>query len=67
VNLVAQGFEIEADMLIECARDGFSTGETAIDYGKGADRSKLSSIRDGLNLASFLAKRWMAPGGRRTL
>jgi dolichol-phosphate mannosyltransferase len=67
VNLVAQGFEIEADMFIECARHGFSIREMVIDYGKRADRPRLSSIRDGLNIASFLVKRWMAPGGRRTL
>jgi len=31
MNLVAQGFEIETDMLIECARHGFSIGKMAID------------------------------------
>ena len=54
-------------MFIECARHGFSIRGMVIDYGKRADRPRLSSIRDGLNIASFLVKRWMAPGGRRTL
>ena len=65
MHLVAQGFEIEADMFIECARHGFSMGEIAIDYGKRADRPKLSSTSDGLTITSFLLKRRMAPGGRR--
>ena len=65
MHLVAQGFEIEADMFIECARHGFSMGEIAIDYGKRADRPKLSSTSDGLKITSFLLKRRMAPGGRR--
>ena len=65
MHLVAQGFEIEADMFIECARHGFSMGEIAIDYGKRADRPKLGSTSDGLKIASFLLKRRMAPGGRR--
>jgi len=67
MDLVAQGFEIEADMFIECARHGFSIGEIAIDYGRRADRPKLRSISDGLKIAFFLLKRWMAPGGRRAL
>jgi len=65
MHLVAQGFEIEADMFIECARHGFSMGEIAIDYGKRADRPKLSSTSDGLKIASCLLKRRMARGGRR--
>ncbi|MGD0716603.1 MAG: glycosyltransferase [Halobacteriota archaeon] len=35
--------------------------------GKRADRPKLSSISDGLEIASFLLKRRVAPGGRRAL
>ena len=65
MDLIAQGFEIEADMFIECARHSFSIGEIAIDYGKRADRPKLRSISDGLKMASFLLKQRMAPGGRR--
>ncbi len=65
MHFVAQGFEIEADMFIECARHSFSMGEIAIDYGKRADRPKLSSTSDELKITSFLLKRRMAPGGRR--
>jgi glycosyltransferase involved in cell wall biosynthesis len=66
MNLVARGFEIEADMYVECARLGFSIGEVAIDYNKRADRPKLSSITDGLKIGFFLLKRRITlDGGRR--
>ena len=65
MDLIAQGFEIEADMFIEWARHSFSIGKIVIDHGKRADRPKLSSISDGLKIASFLLKRRMAPRGRR--
>jgi dolichol-phosphate mannosyltransferase len=57
MNLAATGFEIEADMFVECARLGFSIGEVAIDYNKRAYQPKLSSIRDGLKIGFFLLKR----------
>ena len=56
MDLGARGFEIEADMFVECARHGFSVGEVAIDYHKRADRPKSSSISDGLKIGSFFAK-----------
>jgi dolichol-phosphate hexosyltransferase len=59
MNLVARGFEIEADMFVECVRLRFSIGEIAIDYKKRVDRPKLSSISDGLKIGFFLIKRWM--------
>jgi hypothetical protein len=62
MHLVARGFEIEADMFVECARLGFSIGELAIDYNKRADRPKLSSASDGLKIGFFLLKRRMTLG-----
>jgi dolichol-phosphate hexosyltransferase len=59
MDLTARGFEIEADMFVECARLRFSIGEVAIDYKKRVDRPKLSSISDGLKIGFFLIKRWM--------
>jgi len=64
MDLVACGFEIEADMYVECARLGFSIGEIAIDYNKRVDRPKLSSISDGLKIGFFLIKRRMSLGRR---
>jgi dolichol-phosphate mannosyltransferase len=65
MELVAQGFEIEADMFVECARHDFSFGEVAIDYYKREDRPKLSSTSDGLKIGLFLLKRWLTVDGRR--
>jgi len=65
MHLVARGFELEADMFVECSRLGFSIGEVAIDYNKRADRPKLSSTSDGLKIGFFLLKRWMALGRGR--
>jgi dolichol-phosphate hexosyltransferase len=59
MDLVARGFEIEADMFVECARLGLSIGEIAIEYKKRVDRPKLSSTTDGLKIGFFLIKRWM--------
>ncbi len=65
MNLAAEGFEIEADMFVECARRGFRIGELAIDYGRRADQPKLSSISDGVKIGAFLLKRWMADRGTK--
>jgi glycosyltransferase involved in cell wall biosynthesis len=59
MDLVARGFEIEADMFVECARLRFSIGEVSIDYTKRIDKPKLSSTSDGLKIGFFLLKRWM--------
>jgi hypothetical protein len=67
IDLIAQGIRIEADMFIECAHPGLGIEERAIDYGQRADRPKVSSISDGLKIASLSLKRWMAPSGRRAL
>jgi glycosyltransferase involved in cell wall biosynthesis len=67
MHLVARGFEIEADMFVECVRLGFSIGEVPIDYRKRLDQPKLSSIRDGLKIGLFLLKRRIAgDGGLKT-
>jgi hypothetical protein len=67
LDLVAQGIWIEADMFIECAHHSFGIGINAADYGKRADRPKVSSISDGLKITSLLLKQWLAPSGRRAL
>ncbi len=65
MDLAAEGFEIEADMFIECALQGFRIGELAINYSRRVDRPKLSSITDGFKIGAFLLKRWMAEGGKK--
>jgi glycosyltransferase involved in cell wall biosynthesis len=58
LELSAEGFAIEADMFVECARNGFCMAELPITYrARGASRAKLSSLRDGLKIAAFLFKK----------
>jgi dolichol-phosphate hexosyltransferase len=47
LNLDAIGFELEANMLIEVAKQGHSVGEVPILYRRRATPSKLGSIRAG--------------------
>jgi glycosyltransferase involved in cell wall biosynthesis len=57
LELQARGFEIEADMFGECARNGLRIAEIPIHYRARADRAKLSSLRDGLRIGAFLCRK----------
>ena len=57
LELAAHGFEIEADMFAECARNGLRIAELPITYRARADRPKLSSLRDGVRIGLFLCRR----------
>ena len=57
LELAAHGFELEADMFAECARNGLRIAELPITYRARADRPKLSSLRDGVKIGLFLCKR----------
>jgi dolichol-phosphate mannosyltransferase len=59
LELEAHGFEIEADMFGECARKGLRIAEIPIRYRARADQAKLSSLRDGLKIGSFLCRKWL--------
>jgi dolichol-phosphate mannosyltransferase len=50
LELEACGFEIEADMLGECARKGLRIAEIPITYRAREDQPKLSSLRDGVKI-----------------
>jgi len=58
LELVARGFEIEADMFAECARKGLRIAEIPISYNARVDQAKLASIRDGLKIGAFLIRKW---------
>jgi dolichol-phosphate mannosyltransferase len=61
LELAAQGFEIEADMFAECARERLRMAEIPIHYRARADQAKLSALGDGLRIGAFLCrKRFMA-------
>jgi dolichol-phosphate mannosyltransferase len=57
LELEACGFEIEADMFAECARNGLRIAEIPITYRARQDRPKLASLRDGVKIGLFLCKR----------
>jgi hypothetical protein len=57
LELAAHGFEIEADMFAECARNGLRIAELPITYRARADQPKLSSLRDGVKIGLFLCRR----------
>ena len=65
-ELVAPGFEIEADMFAECVRGGLRIAEIPITYRAREDQPKLASLRDGIKIGLFLCKRrlqWTRGGG----
>lgn len=57
LELAARGFELEADMFIECVRKGLRIAEIPITYRARQDQPKLSSLRDGIKIGLFLCKR----------
>ncbi len=57
LELAAHGFELEADMFVECVRNGLRIAELPITYRARADDPKLSSLRDGAKIGLFLWKR----------
>jgi dolichol-phosphate mannosyltransferase len=57
LELAARGFEIEADMSVECVRKGLRITEIPITYRARKDQPKLSSLRDGIKIGLFLWKR----------
>jgi dolichol-phosphate mannosyltransferase len=58
LGLVAQGFDLEADMFAECVIKGYSITEIPIAYRARQDRPKLSSINDGLKIGAFMIRKW---------
>jgi hypothetical protein len=57
--LSAEGFAIEVDMLAECTRNGLHIAEIPIRYRARRDPAKLSSVRDGLRIGTFLVKKYL--------
>ncbi len=55
LNLVSQGFEIEAEMIYEAARHKFIIAEVPISCNWSTNGSHLSIISDGLKTAKLLA------------
>jgi dolichol-phosphate hexosyltransferase len=59
LNLTSEGFQLEAELLVQIARKGYKIGEIPILYRCRAGKAKLSGFRDGIKIAKFLfSKRW---------
>lgn len=54
MELAKEGFEIEAEMVVETVKKGFRICEVPITYGKRAGKSKLNTFRDGSKIAFTL-------------
>jgi len=57
LNLSATGFNIEAELFSQVAKNGYRIGEVPINYRCRSSRSKLSSIKAGLNIGRTLIDR----------
>jgi dolichol-phosphate mannosyltransferase len=57
LKLNALGFEVEADMLTEIARDGCKIAEIPVVYRRRATPPKLNSLRDGFKIGRMLLKK----------
>ncbi len=65
LNLTAQGFEIETEMIYEAARNRVITTEAPIGCNWNSQLSRLSIFRDGLKtLRLLMAKLWADVRGR---
>jgi dolichol-phosphate mannosyltransferase len=57
LKLNALGFEVEADMLTEIARDGCKITEIPVTYRRRSTPPKLNSLRDGFKIGAMLLKK----------
>jgi dolichol-phosphate hexosyltransferase len=61
INLTSDGFQLEADILIQLAKKRYKIGEVPILYRCREGKAKLSGIKDGLKIGRFLfSKRFRA-------
>ncbi|MFZ1020461.1 MAG: glycosyltransferase family 2 protein [Halobacteriota archaeon] len=68
LELSAEGFAIEVDMLAECTRNGFHIAEIPINYrARRENPAKLSSVRDGLRIGMFLIKKYLSQKRARNI
>ena len=52
--LTSEGFQLEAELLIQIAKRGYRIGEVPILYRCRAGKAKLSGLKDGMHIARFL-------------
>jgi len=56
LDIKANGFDLEADMFSQIARQRLAIGQVPIDYRPRSGSSKLGSIKDGLRIARKLIR-----------
>jgi glycosyltransferase involved in cell wall biosynthesis len=54
LNLTRDGFQIEAEILVQVARKGYRIGEVPILYRCRGGKAKLSGLRDGIRIGKYL-------------
>jgi glycosyltransferase involved in cell wall biosynthesis len=57
LKLDAVGFELEANMLVEIARQGYKIAEIPILYRKRPNQAKLGSLKDGFRIGRTLIRK----------
>ncbi len=56
LHISAEGFNLEADLFAQVAKNGHSMGQMPIHYRRRSTPSKLSSIKSGVNIAKTLIR-----------
>ena len=54
LNLTTNGFQLEAELLIQVAKRGYKIGEVPILYRCRSGKAKLSGLKDGIRIGRFL-------------
>jgi len=54
LKLTTDGFQLEAELLIQVARKGYKIGEVPILYRCRGGKAKLNGLKDGVRIARFL-------------
>lgn len=59
LNLTSEGFQLEAELLVQVAKKGYKIGEVPILYRCRAGKAKLSGFKDGMKIGRFLFSKWL--------
>lgn len=57
INLTSEGFQLEAELLVQVAKRGYKIGEVPILYRCRTGKAKLNRIKDGVKIARLLFSR----------
>jgi hypothetical protein len=57
LNLTTDGFQLEAELLIQLRKKGYDIAEVPIYYRCREGKAKLSGMKDGLRIGRFLISR----------